>query len=549
MNKKGFTLIEILAVIVILSLVIVIVSTKGFGAFDKTKKTITEENLKTIKESANILATQIENCNDDVDSELWNDDDDNNLSTMNEISDDKKNCNGLKEKMSSSECITVTVRYLIQNNYLSEHKDFDDLKNDNIKLCKITIDSKKEQVIVDTTEIEDKEEIKEIIKNDKKELTLSQTIRKNATIAAQNNDSKKTIMGNEVTKFKGPSTNNEHVLNKAPDDYGTSYYFRGEVIDNYVEFGKYKSDVYLGSGNKMYSSLDECKTNSSNRICTKIQKSGEPILWSIIRINGDDTVRLFLPIDVMFGQMKNYAEENCGMDNACLGYMYGTPGSTTYEATHENKNDSNAKTIIDKWYEDNLYDTKFENYLADTLFCGDKTVSEGTGIAKQATVYSNFDRNNQSNKEITSTLECAKGASNNYSRYTVKSYKTIKKTETNGNLKYPVAMLSADEAMMAGNQNVYHFVNGISCPSSSDNSNTCSFNTMSPGKGVINLLSDNGSGNTFNPVINIITPDNKSYYVSVYFGYPLNPVINLKSDVIVESGDGTKDNPYKLKLN
>ncbi len=549
MNKKGFTLVEILAVIVILSLVIVIVSTKGFGAFDKTKKTITEENLKTIKESANILATQIENCNDDVDSELWNGDDDNNLSTMNEISDDKKNCNGLKEKMSSSECITVTVRYLIENNYLSEHKDFDDLKNDNIKLCKITIDSKKEQVIVDTTEIEDKEEIKEIIKNDKKELTLSQTIRKNATIAAQNNDSKKTIMGNQVTKFKGPSTNGEHVLNKAPDDYGTSYYFRGEVIDNYVEFGKYKSDVYLGSGNKIYSSLGECKTNSSNRICTKIQKSGEPILWSIIRINGDDTVRLFLPIDVMFGQMKNYAEENCGMDNACLGYMYGTPGSTTYEATHENKNDSNAKTIIDKWYEDNLHDTKFENYLADTLFCGDKTVSGGTGIAKQATVYSSFDRNNQSNEEITPTLECAKGASNNYSRYTVKSYKTSKKTETNGNLKYPVAMLSADEAMMAGNQNVYHFVNGISCPSSVDNSNTCSFNTMSPGKGTINPLSDNGSGNTFNPVINIITPDNKSYYVSVYYGYPLNPVINLKSDVIVESGDGTKDNPYKLKLN
>ena len=549
MNKKGFTLVEILAVIVILSLVIVIISTKGFGAFDKTKKTITEENLKTIKESANILATQIENCNDDVDSELWNGDDDNNLSTMNEISDDKKNCNGLKEKMSSSECITVTVRYLIENNYLSEHKDFDDLKNDNIKLCKITIDSKKEQVIVDTTEIEDKEEIKEIIKNDKKELTLSQTIRKNATIAAQNNDYKKTIMGNQVTKFKGPSTNGEHVLNKAPDDYGTSYYFRGEVIDNYVEFGKYKSDVYLGAGKKIYSSLDECKTNSSNRICTKIQKSGEPILWSIIRINGDDTVRLFLPIDVMFGQMKNYAEENCGMDNACLGYMYGTPGSTTYEATHENKNDSNAKTIIDKWYEDNLYDTKFENYLADTLFCGDKTVSEGTGIAKQATVYSNFDRNNQSNEEITPTFECAKGANDNYSRYTMNSYKTSKGTETNGNLKYPVAMLSADEAMMAGNQNVYHFVNGISCPSSVDNSNTCSFNTMSPGKGTINPLSDNGSGNTFNPVINIITPDNKSYYVYVYSGYPLNPVINLKSDVIVESGDGTKDNPYKLKLN
>ena len=66
MNKKGFTLVEILAVIVVLSLVITITATKGFGAFDNTKKAITEQNKKAIEEGAKVLLTEIENCDDDL---------------------------------------------------------------------------------------------------------------------------------------------------------------------------------------------------------------------------------------------------------------------------------------------------------------------------------------------------------------------------------------------------------------------------------------------------------------------------------------------------
>ena len=36
-SKKGFTLVELLAVIVILGIIITITATKGFGAFDNTK--------------------------------------------------------------------------------------------------------------------------------------------------------------------------------------------------------------------------------------------------------------------------------------------------------------------------------------------------------------------------------------------------------------------------------------------------------------------------------------------------------------------------------
>ena len=66
MNKKGFTLVEILAVIVILSLVVTITATKGFGAFGNAKNKITKENERTIKESVNVLLEELNNCDDDL---------------------------------------------------------------------------------------------------------------------------------------------------------------------------------------------------------------------------------------------------------------------------------------------------------------------------------------------------------------------------------------------------------------------------------------------------------------------------------------------------
>jgi len=61
--------------------------------------------------------------------------------------------------------------------------------------------------------------------------------------------------------FNYPSTDDDTGLYKASDDYGTSYYLRGNIIDNYVKFGK--------------------------------NSAGQDLYWRIIRINGDGTIRLF----------------------------------------------------------------------------------------------------------------------------------------------------------------------------------------------------------------------------------------------------------------
>ena len=474
MNKKGFTLVEILAVIVILSLVIVIVSTKGFGVFDNAKSAISRENLNTLKKSANELAAQIESCDDDVDNELW--EGDNSLANLNGISNDKKDCSGLKEKMSSNECISVTVGYLIENNYLSDNDDFTDIKNNKIKICKNS-----NKIVINTDEI-DKIDSDDKTK-DNEDMTLAKVIIKNAKNPKNSNS---TTLGSEVTTFTSVSGENEHVLNTAPDDYGTSYYFRGNVIDNYVSFA------------------DK--------------------VWRIVRINGDKTVRLILQeYDRFCSEYPKYSAINV---NAGVGYMYGDVNGDTYDETHANINNSNIKLTVDNWFKDNLK-TNYSNYLADTLFCGDKTLYEGDGIAKNKTYYSAYARNFLNS---TPTLKCAENASDNYSRYSVTKIKLASGKETNGNLTYPIGLLTIDEATFAGN-----YKDTITTGNYLYTDNE--WHTMSP-YGL----------DTHGPAVFSVTDGIDISWFSWRCQAHSRPVINLKNDLIVESGDGTKDNPYRLKI-
>ena len=142
--------------------------------------------------------------------------------------------------------------------------------------------------------------------------------------------------------------------------------------------------------------------------------------------------------------------------------MYGTPGSTTYDATHENINESTIKTKVDKWYEDNLK-TNYSNYLADTLFCNDKTLASSSigssntalGYGRNRTKYSTAERLEYSTgttsiTTATPTLKCAEKANDNYSRFTTTKTTLPSGKETNGNLKYPIGLLTADEVSFAG---------------------------------------------------------------------------------------------------
>ena len=335
-------------------------------------------------------------------------------------------------------------------------------------------------------------------------MPLKDVIVTSANTATTNSDTTRTTMGTTVTEFTSVSGENEHVLNNAPDDYGTSYYFRGNVKDNYVTFAN--------------------KT------------------WRIVRINGDGSVRLVL--DSSAGTSAFNSSSN---DNAYIGYMYGTVGSTTYDATHKNINDSTIKQKVDKWYEDNLK-TNYANYLSDTLFCNDKTLASNgiggvttqLGYGTNKTYYASTERLRYSSgtTDITTakpTFKCAESETNDYSRFTVDVATLSNGNKTNGNLKYPIGLLSADEVSYAGaykfgqtNESYYLYNSSttynwwwLSSPSYYDGSYAIEWNFR-------------GSyGDFFNNSVDL-TND-------------LRPSINLKAELLVGGGDGTKSNPYVVR--
>ena len=171
----------------------------------------------------------------------------------------------------------------------------------------------------------------------------------------------KILANNEVktpitTPGAAVSTADEALLASAEDDYGTSYYFRGAVTNNYVEFA------------------NKC--------------------WRIVRVGGDGSVKLILHNDNTAGvanpcdsannsanaAFARYSGETYKStfnddyeDNAYVGFMYGTPGSSKYETTHANTNKSTILTNLEAWYNNNDNFKKYEKVIADTVWCNDKT--------------------------------------------------------------------------------------------------------------------------------------------------------------------------------
>ena len=274
-------------------------------------------------------------------------------------------------------------------------------------------------------------------------------------------------------------------LCSAPDDYGTSYYYRGNVTNNYVKFGDY--------------------------------------YWRIIRINGDGSIRLIYDGTSAHANGESNADRQTATsvynssynDNAYVGYMYGTPGSTTYDATHANTNDSTIKAYLDNWYKTNIEDKGLSSYISDTLFCNDRSFdssNSGTGTGASNTQYRWY----SSSKGI--RLTCP----NQNDRFTVDDEVT-----GNGDLTYPIGLVNADEVYLAGGHSAtnhgYYLYTGNY------------YWTMSPvdfnnGYASVRRVHSDGGGY-------------RSGYVNGLIG--VRPTLNLIPDSL-KVGSGTADDPYRM---
>ncbi len=223
----------------------------------------------------------------------------------------------------------------------------------------------------------------------------------NETLLAHNGG-KDYIEGKLIPDFNVNSTINEG-LHALEDDYGTSYYFRGKVDNNWIYFAN------------MY--------------------------WRIIRINGDDSIKILyqgkekpsyggriLSSYETIGTPSMYVLTNV---ESATGYMY------TAGQNHGFTTDSASKVLIDTWYTTYLID--YSDYFSDTLFCNNRTIVTGPGFGSYL------------EESVATTFEDYKGVDNLKCKKIEDSFTVDDEVNGNGALTYPIAMLTAAEVYNAGN--------------------------------------------------------------------------------------------------
>ncbi len=300
----------------------------------------------------------------------------------------------------------------------------------------------------------------------------------------------------------------ENGVYHADDDYGTSYYFRGTVGNNWVKFGK---------------------------------KGDNDIYWRIIRINGNGTIRL-----IYSGEQDSYGNSNTGKnavdgkayneeyeDNKYLGFMYGgSKGSfsSSYENAHTNTTKSDILRGLETWWQSTNLDSLLAKIDGETGFCNDRQPYDGSsassqpdktntkGYAKVVTYYGTYIRATQTRKP---TLKCAQLEKD---LFTLKG----QKGKGNGALEKPVGVITSEEVMYAGgyynkeNKGYWLYTNQY-------------YWTMSPwyfNGNCAYVFFVTASGNldfhdVFSPTIGA------------------RPVINLKANLTF-TGNGTTDSPFEI---
>ena len=303
----------------------------------------------------------------------------------------------------------------------------------------------------------------------------------------------------EITSNKNTT---EALLASAEDDYGTSYYFRGAVTNNYVQFANkcWRIVRIVGDGSVKLVLHNDNTSNAANP-CSSANNSSNA---AFARYSGTTYKSTF---------NTNYN------DNAYVGFRYGTTGASDYASAHANTNKSTILTNLESWYTKNL--ALYESKLADTIWCNDKsTVSGGLGYGTNATDYAAQNRIKSTKQP---TLICPNDNNGGkLSKFTVSD--TI---NGNGNLSYKIGLLTADEIAFAGSAAFLY-----NCSTYlQENTGTNWWWSLSP------YVFDGNSARVWGVISGYLN------YGSVYGDRGLRPVISLISSTSV-TGNGTSEDPY-----
>jgi len=234
------------------------------------------------------------------------------------------------------------------------------------------------------------------------------------------------------TNFDDPATTDEGIF-EMKDDYGTSYFFRGAVENNYVKFAGF--------------------------------------FWRIIRINGDGSLRIIYDGTYAHENGSNaganserfvenrisFNDHGISPDTKYVGWMYGPTGTTSSKSKEEAQSnivDSYIKKRVDSWYKAKIEDAGYGNVIVDGIFCNDRSSpgktatgyssDTGLGYGTNATAYGATARTGVWNSSTTPSAPTFKCPQKN-DAFTVNDT-----SKGNGASTYPVGLITADEVVAAG---------------------------------------------------------------------------------------------------
>ena len=364
------------------------------------------------------------------------------------------------------------------------------------------------------------------------------------------------------------------------DNDGRTYYYRGSVSGNYVKFagfywrvirvngdgtvrliydgknphanGESSSDrqISMSAFNKlkqdntyvgyMYSNNGTISEDNNN---TSIRNSGNTKYYFSTEFTFDDVSKLkTLKGDIIQTTMSDYASnysnnkkyiyvctsykkecEDLYRINDILDTRDGVTGrfirysSTSYDMARDNSKSSTIKESLDKWYNNNLQE--YTDIISNkATFCNDRTVASGDGYGQSYSKYSFTERSSAN----VPTLICPQ-KNDNFS---------VSNENGNNKLIYPIGLITADEAYMAGGKEGY---NNLLYYLNINND----FYTMTP-ESYNNLYANSAS----EYMIDMYGQIYRTTEVTRSKG--VRPVINLDPDKITFTGNGTMQDPYVI---
>ena len=385
----------------------------------------------------------------------------------------------------------------------------------------------------------------------------------------------------------------------AKDAYGTSYYYRGNVTNNYVKFadkywrivringdgtvrviydgtsahanGEKSTDRQIGTSafNKywkkdnvqestnssvlldnagvgyMYGNRDGIVEPTTQYSSTSFTNTSTYYIAKEYTYNAStDEFTLKDPIGVLGSAMTSdyvgyytfndtsssnsyhyvykITSVTAGSSSASVGYGYVTYGTTSKEKAQTNTNDSTIKEYLDNWYKTNIVGTTNEQYLADNVFCNDRSLAgnnTGTGAGTSKSYYRWYNMPWESDKYNNKMMLVCPQQND--------AFTVSDTTNGNGALTYPVGLLSMDEIVLAGGWN---WSDGGYYLCSGQYWWTSSLSGFSGYFAVVRGVEDDGDAN---------------YIDFVSSAHGVRPVFNLKAEVL-NNGDGTMNNPYHV---